>query len=240
MWFCARSTNFCRKKCCFYEYMSKKCRIYALMSKNEFWTWSQMGPKYQFGPKKVQILLTSPKFFRFPQFFSTFPGFLGFSQFFSVVFRFSKVLHKSSLLYRGTNMTLNSGLEKVPILLTSPKFLSFPRFFSGFLSFSRLFSISVHGFLRLCINGRDYTLLEAFFSFLLGTPSWEKIIYFFQNLYNLGGDGVKPVFKKVWATFDLFCGSPKNRPKNNRKLPKNARKTTKTCPHFYKKRMGGS
>ena len=124
--------------CTFYKLLSqkmlhlriylKKCRIYALLSKNEFWTWSQMGPKYQFGPKKVQILLTSPKFFRFPHFFSTFPGFLGFSQFFSVVFRFSKVLHKSSRLHRGTNMTRNSGLEKVPILLTSPKFLSFPRY----------------------------------------------------------------------------------------------------------------
>ena len=114
------------------------------------------GTKVSIWSQKVQILLTSPKFFRFPHFFSTFPGFLGFSQFFSVVFRFSKVLHKSSRLHRGTNMTRNSGLEKVPILLTSPKFLSFPR------------------------------------------------------------------------------------PKNNRKLPKTARKTTKTCPHYYKKRIGGS
>ena len=162
MWFCAHSTNFCSKKVVFTNICPKKCRIYALLSKNEFWTWSQMGPKYQFGPKKVQILLTSPKFFRFPHFFSTFPGFLGFSQFFSVVFRFSKVLHKSSRLHRGTNMTRNSGLEKVPILLTSPKFLSVPRFF---FRFSRLFTVSVYGFLRLCINGRDYMLLEVFFLF---------------------------------------------------------------------------
>ena len=110
MWFCAHSTIFCSKKVVFTNICQKKCRIYALLSKNKFWTWSQMGPKYQFGPKKVQILLTSPKFFRFPHFFSTFPGFLGFSQFFSVVFRFSKVLHKSLRLHRGTNKIWNSGL----------------------------------------------------------------------------------------------------------------------------------
>ena len=156
MWFCAHSTNFCSKKVVFTNICQKKCSIYALLSKNKFWTWSQMGPKYQFGPKKVQILFTNPKFFRFPHFFSTFPGFLGFSQFFSVVFRFSKVLHKSSRLHRGTNMTRNSGLEKVPILLTSPKFFRFPQLFStfpGFLGFSQLFS----GFLRFYTNHRVYT-----------------------------------------------------------------------------------
>ena len=104
------------------------------------------GTKVSIWSQKVQILLASPKFFRFPHFFSTFPGFLGFYQFFSVVFRFSKVLHKSSRLHRGTNMTRNSGLEKVPILLTSPKFLSFPRFF---FRFSQFFSVVFSFSLRL-------------------------------------------------------------------------------------------
>ena len=40
--------------------------IQALQKGPEFGTWSQMGPKFQFGPKKVPILLTSPKFLTLP------------------------------------------------------------------------------------------------------------------------------------------------------------------------------
>ena len=38
------------------------CRGQALQKGPKFGTWSQMGPKFQVGPKKVPILLTSPKF----------------------------------------------------------------------------------------------------------------------------------------------------------------------------------
>ena len=40
--------------------------IQALQKGPKFGTWSQMGPKFQFGPKKVPILLTSPKFLSLP------------------------------------------------------------------------------------------------------------------------------------------------------------------------------
>ena len=42
------------------------CRGQALQKGPKFGTWSQMGPKFQFGPKKVPILLTSPKFLTLP------------------------------------------------------------------------------------------------------------------------------------------------------------------------------
>ena len=38
----------------------------ALQKGPQFGTWSQMGAKFQFGPKKVPILLTSPKFLTLP------------------------------------------------------------------------------------------------------------------------------------------------------------------------------
>ena len=50
--------------------------------------------------------------------------------------------------------------------------------------------------------------------------------------------GVKPRYKKVRTTFDLLCGLPENRPKDNQKPPKTARKTTETGMKFYKKRAG--
>ena len=40
--------------------------VQALQKGPKFGTWSQMGPKFQFGPKKVPILLTSPKFLILP------------------------------------------------------------------------------------------------------------------------------------------------------------------------------
>ena len=45
---------------------------------------------------------------------------------------------------------------------------------------------------------------------------------FFYNGYKPGGGGVKPRYKKVRTTFDLFCGLPENRPKDNRKPPRTA------------------
>ena len=42
------------------------CRGQALQKGPKFGTWFQMGPKFQVGPKKVPILLTSPKFLTLP------------------------------------------------------------------------------------------------------------------------------------------------------------------------------
>ena len=52
----------------FLEFFTKSeyVEIQALQKGLKFGTWSQMGPKCQNGPKKVQILLPSPKFLILP------------------------------------------------------------------------------------------------------------------------------------------------------------------------------
>ena len=92
---------------------------------------SELGPKWDQSinlvPKKSRFCLQVPNFsgfLIFSQLSQVFSGFLSFSQLFSGFLRF----YTNHRLHRGTNMTRNSGLEKVPILLTSPKFLSFPRY----------------------------------------------------------------------------------------------------------------
>ena len=49
--------------CCF---TSRLREVQAPQKGPEFGTWSQMGPKYQNGPKKVPILPPSPKFLILP------------------------------------------------------------------------------------------------------------------------------------------------------------------------------
>ena len=45
---------------------------------------------------------------------------------------------------------------------------------------------------------------------------------FFITVINREGGRVKPRYKKVRTTFDLFCGLPENRPKDDRKPSRTA------------------
>ena len=58
-------------------------------------------------------------------------------------------------------------------------------------------------------------------------------VCFFIVFYKPGG-GVKPIYKKIGATFVLFCGPPENRPKDNGKPPKTAENRPKDDWKWYK------
>ena len=161
--------------CTFYKLVAKNVAFTNICQKNAAFTHfcrktnSELGPKWDQSinlvPKKSRFCLQVPNFsgfLIFSQLSQVFSGFLSFSQLFSGFLRF----YTNHRVYTGGPIWPRiQDLKKSPFCLQVLNFSAFLGFFSGFLSFSRLFSVSVYGFLRLCINGRDYTLLEAFFPF---------------------------------------------------------------------------